>query len=77
MTQVYRAVLEGWKSSPRLFFYSCKELTMHEGYIIWDIRVIMSPRKLHISYLQIIKMKALTRSFIYKVPMIFFSKYCR
>eukprot|EP00079_Xenopus_tropicalis_P035744 XP_017949515.1 PREDICTED: uncharacterized protein K02A2.6-like [Xenopus tropicalis] len=73
---VYEATLKGWKYTDKaslIPYYSRRhELTIHEGCVMWGVRVII-PKKLqsrvldelHEGHLGIVKMKSLARSFVW------------
>ena len=76
LSQVHEMVTNGWLSShvPVLdpFYPRRDEITVHSGFLMWGIRVIVSPElrpqvleELHQGHLEVVKMKALARSYIW------------
>ena len=76
LSRVYKYSVNGWPSTEKVnlepFFNRKLELSVHQGCILWGVRVVL-PEKLrkhvlqeiHDGHMGIVKMKALRRSFVW------------
>jgi len=76
MSRVYGYIMSGWPdvSDPELSAYSVRkeELSVHEGCILWGMRVVVPPKgrhqvlkELHTAHPGVSRMKALARSYVW------------
>ena len=76
LSQVLEYSQKGWPESPaeelRVFHQKSSELTIHQGCLMWGMRVIVPPSlrqnvkdELHAGHIGIVKMKGLARSYVW------------
>ena len=75
LSRVYESIVNGWSQrmeGDKPFYEKRSELTVHQGCIIWGMRVVIPGKlqarvleELHDSHLGIVKMKALARSYVW------------
>ena len=76
LSQVLEYSQKGWPESPaeelRVFHQKSSELTIHQGCLMWGMRVIVPPSlrqkvkdELHPGHIGIVKMKGLARSYVW------------
>ena len=75
LARVYESIVKGWSvriDGDKPYYERRNELTVHQGCILWGIRVVISNKlqdrvleELHDSHLGVVKMKALARSYVW------------
>ena len=75
LARVYKSIVKGWSvhiDGDKPYFERRNELTVHQGCILWGIRVVIPNKlqdrvleELHDSHLGVVKMKALARSYVW------------
>ena len=74
LARVYESIVKGWSvhvDGDKLYYERCNELRVHQGCILWGIRVVIPSKlqervleELHDGHLVVVKMKALARSYV-------------
>ena len=75
LARVYDSIVKGWSArfeGDKLYHDRQSELTVHQGCIFWEMRVVIPNKlqerilqELHDSHLGIVKMKALSRNYMW------------
>ena len=75
LARVYESIVKGWsvcKDRDKPYYKRCNELTVHQGCILWGIRVVIPNKlqdrvleELHDGHLGVVKMKALARRYVW------------